>query len=115
MTEGSETADTSSPDVPLCVDLDGTLIRSDLLFEGLARLAKEGLGPLFLAPFWLSKGKAGFKRELANRVALEPSTLPYELRLLEFLRKEKHDGRRLVLATASDLSLIHISEPTRPY
>src|SRR5450830_352994 len=102
MTEGSETADTSSPDVPLCVDLDGTLIRSDLLFEGLARLAKEGLGPLFLAPFWLSKGKAGFKRELAIRVALEPSTLPYELRLLEFLRKEKHQGRRLVLATASD-------------
>jgi 4-hydroxybenzoate polyprenyltransferase len=102
MTEGSETADTSSPDVPLCVDLDGTLIRSDLLFEGLARLAKEGLGPLFLAPLWLSKGKAGFKRELANRVALEPSTLPYELRLLEFLRKEKHHGRRLVLATASD-------------
>jgi len=102
MTEGSETADTSSVGVPLCVDLDGTLIRSDLLFEGLARLAKEGLGPLLLALFWLSKGKAGFKRELANRVALEPSTLPYELRLLEFLRKEKDQGRRLVLATASD-------------
>src|SRR5450759_3088712 len=132
MAESSETADTSSAGVPLCVDLDGTLIRSDLLFEGLARLAKEGLGPLFLAPFWLAKGKAGFKRELANRVALEPSTLPYELRLLEFLRKEKDQGRRLVLATASDriwaervaqhleifdevmgLSLIHISEPTR--
>jgi 4-hydroxybenzoate polyprenyltransferase/phosphoserine phosphatase len=102
MTEVLETEDTSSPDVPLCVDLDGTLIRSDLLFEGLARLAKEGLGPLLLALFWLSKGKAGFKRELANRVALEPSTLPYELRLLEFLRNEKHHGRRLVLATASD-------------
>src|ERR1035437_5963679 len=102
MTEGSETADTSSPDVPLCVDLDGTLIRSDRLCEGRARLAKEGWGPLLLALFWLSKGKAGFKRERANRVALEPSTLPYELRLLEFLRKEKHHGRRLVLATASD-------------
>jgi 4-hydroxybenzoate polyprenyltransferase len=102
MKEGPERADTSSAGVPLCVDLDGTLIRTDLLFEGLARLAKEGLGPLFLAPFWLSKGKAGFKRELANRVAFEPSTLPYELRLLEFLRKEKDQGRRLVLATASD-------------
>lgn len=102
MKEGPEGADTSSVGVPLCVDLDGTLIRSDLLFEGLARLAKEGLGPLLLAPFWLSKGKAGFKRELANRVALEPSKLPYDLRLLEFLRKEKDQGRRLVLATASD-------------
>jgi 4-hydroxybenzoate polyprenyltransferase len=102
MKEGPERADTSDSGVPLCVDLDGTLIRSDLLFEGLARLAKEGLGPLLLAPFWLSKGKAGFKRELANRVGLEPSTLPYDLRLLEFLRKEKERGRRLVLATASD-------------
>ncbi len=102
MKEGPETADTTGVDVPLCVDLDGTLVRSDLLFEGLARLAKEGSGPLFMASLWLSKGKAGFKRELAKKVALEPSTLPYDLRLLEFLRKEKDKGRRLVLATASD-------------
>jgi len=102
MTKGPETADASSAGVPLCVDLDGTLVRSDLLFEGLARLAKEGLGPLLLASLWLSKGKAGFKRELAKSVALEPATLPYDLRLLEFLRKEKDQGRRLVLATASD-------------
>ncbi|MCM3875961.1 MAG: UbiA family prenyltransferase [Thermoanaerobaculia bacterium] len=102
MTEGPERADTSSAGVPLCVDLDGTLIRSDLLYEGLARLTQDGFGSLFLAPFWLSKGKAGFKREVANRIALEPSMLPYDLRLLEFLRKEKDRGRRLVLATASD-------------
>ncbi len=100
--EDPGTADTAGAEVPLCVDLDGTLVRSDLLFEGLARLAKAGPGPLFMAPFWLSKGKAGFKRELAKRVALEPSTLPYDLRLLQFLRKEKDQGRRLVLATASD-------------
>lgn len=102
MKEGSATADTSRSGVPLCVDLDGTLIRSDLLFEGLAGLAKAGFGPLFQASLWISKGKAGFKRELANSVAFEPSTLPYELRLLEFLRREKGQGRRLVLVTASD-------------
>ena len=102
MKEGPETADASSAGVPLCVDLDGTLIRSDLVFEGLVRLAKKGVGPVFLAPFWLAKGKAGFKRELAKSVTFEPSTLPYDLRLLEFLRKEKEQGRRLVLATASD-------------
>jgi 4-hydroxybenzoate polyprenyltransferase len=103
MKECPERADASSAGVPLCVDLDGTLIRCDLLFEGLARLAKEGLGPLLLAPFWLSKGKAGFKRELANRVALEPSSLPYDERLIGFLRRKKSRGRRLVLATASDI------------
>ena len=102
MKEGPETADSSSAGVPLCVDLDGTLIRADLLFEGLARLVKEGAGQAFLAPFWLSKGRAGFKREVATRVAFDPSTLPYDFRLLEFLRKEKEKGRRLVLVTASD-------------
>ena len=102
MTEGQEPEDSSSAGIPLCVDLDGTLIRGDLLYEALARLSKRGLVPLIQAPFWLSRGKAGFKREVANRVALEPSSLPYDERLIEFLRGEKSRGRRLVLVTASD-------------
>jgi 4-hydroxybenzoate polyprenyltransferase/phosphoserine phosphatase len=102
MKEGLEPEDSSSPGVPLCVDLDGTLIRSDLLYEGLARLSKERFFLMFQAPLWLSKGKAAFKRELANRVSLEPSSLPYDERLVEFLRREKSGGRHLVLATASD-------------
>lgn len=102
MKEGLEPEDSSSPGVPLCVDLDGTLIRSDLLYEGLARLSKERLFLLIQAPFWLSRGKAGFKREVASRVALEPSSLPYDERLIEFLRREKSRGRRLILVTASD-------------
>ena len=65
--EDPGTADTAGAEVPLCVDLDGTLVRSDLLFEGLARLATKGPGPLFMAPFWLSKGKAGFKRDWLER------------------------------------------------
>src|SRR5664279_4098324 len=102
MKDSAEPGGTSSAGIPLCVDLDGTLIRSDLLYEGLARLAKDTPGRLLLATFWLAKGKAGFKRELAKSVALDPATLPYDLRLLEFLRREKDRGRRLVLATASD-------------
>jgi 4-hydroxybenzoate polyprenyltransferase len=103
VTEGQEPEDSSSAGIPLCVDLDGTLIRGDLLYEALARLPKEGFVPLIQAPRWLSKGRAGFKREVANRVALEPSSLPYDERLVEFLRGEKSRGRRLVLVTASDL------------
>ena len=103
MTEGQEPEDSSSAGVPLCVDLDGTLIRSDLLYEALARLSKGGFVPLIRASFWLSRGRAGFKREVANRVALEPSSLPYNERLVEFLRGEKSRGRRLVLVTASDV------------
>ena len=103
MTESQEPEDSSSAGIPLCVDLDGTLIRSDLLYEGLARLSKEGFFPLIQAAFWLSKGRAGFKREVASRVALDPSSLPYDERLMEFLGGEKSRGRRLVLVTASDL------------
>jgi 4-hydroxybenzoate polyprenyltransferase/phosphoserine phosphatase len=103
MTEGQEPEDSSSAGIPLCVDLDGTLIRSDLLYEALARLPKGGFVSLIQAPFWLSRGRAGFKKEVASRVSLEPSSLPYDERLIEFLRGEKSRGRRLVLVTASDL------------
>jgi len=103
MTESQEPEDSSSAGIPLCVDLDGTLIRSDLLYEALARLSRGAFFPLIRVPFWLLKGKAGFKREVASRTALEPSSLPYEERLIEFLRGEKSRGRRLVLVTASDV------------
>lgn len=103
MTESQEPEDSSSAGIPLCVDLDGTLIRSDLLYEALAGLPKGGLGAFLRTPFWLLKGRAGFKREVASRVTLEPSLLPYDERLIEFLRGEKSRGRRLVLVTASDL------------
>ena len=103
MTESQEPEDSSSAGIPLCVDLDGTLIRSDLLYEALARLSKGGVVPLVQAPFWLSRGRAGFKREVARRVVLEASSLPYNERLVEFLRAEKSRGRRLVLVTASDV------------
>jgi len=103
MMEGQEPEDSSSAGVPLCVDLDGTLIRGDLLYEALARLSKGAFFPLIRAPFWLLKGRAGFKREVANRVELEPSSLPFDERVIEFLRREKRRGRRLVLVTASDV------------
>lgn len=103
MTESQEPEDSSSAGIPLCVDLDGTLIRSDLLHEAFARLLKEEPLSLIQAPLWLSRGRAGFKREIASRVALEPSSLPYDERLIEFLRGEKSRGRRLVLVTASDV------------
>ena len=88
--------------VPLCVDLDGTLIKTDLLWESLLRLLKRN--PLFLlaVPFWWMRGRAFLKRQLAARVELDPATLPYNEAFLEFLREEKRQGRTLILATASD-------------
>jgi 4-hydroxybenzoate polyprenyltransferase/phosphoserine phosphatase len=86
---------------PLCVDLDGTLIRSDTLWESVVLLLRRQPWRLFSCLFWLCRGKAFFKRAIAARVQPDAATLPYRPDVLEFLRMEKQSGRRLVLATGT--------------
>ncbi|MHB2040074.1 MAG: UbiA family prenyltransferase [Acidiferrobacteraceae bacterium] len=88
--------------LPLCVDLDGTLLRTDSLIEALLMLLKANPLILFLLPVWLIRGKAYFKQQVGARVTLAPATLPYNLELLKYLTEEEAAGRRLVLATAAD-------------
>jgi 4-hydroxybenzoate polyprenyltransferase len=88
--------------VPLVVDLDGTLIAGDLLWESLFALIKKHPLCLFLIPIWLMRGgKALLKHEVASRVALKPELLPYRQNVMTYLREQKELGRILVLATAS--------------
>jgi apolipoprotein N-acyltransferase len=91
--------------IPLIVDLDGTLIRTDLLWESLARLLRRN--PFWIFPIlpWWMRGRACLKKHLARRVKIDPATLPYQQQFLTFLREQKSAGRRLVLATASDLQM----------
>ncbi len=89
---------------PLCVDLDGTLIKTDLLWESLLVLLKQNPLLAILLPWWLLKGKAHLKHEIARRVTLDASTLPYDQELVEFLSNERRAGRELMLATASHTS-----------
>jgi 4-hydroxybenzoate polyprenyltransferase/phosphoserine phosphatase len=95
-------AGTRSALVPLCVDLDGTLILSDLLLESMLLLIKRN--PLYLLriPLWLLRGKAVLKAEIAARVTVNPAALPYNRELIEWLRSEWAAGRRLWLCTASN-------------
>jgi 4-hydroxybenzoate polyprenyltransferase/phosphoserine phosphatase len=88
-------------DVPLCVDLDGTLIRSDLLTDGLLAVlgTPRGLGHL---PKLMTTDRAVLKQRVAEFVDVDPATLPYNEELLAYLRAEKARGRKLVLATAAD-------------
>lgn len=89
--------------LPLCVDLDGTLIRSDLLIESaLALIAQHPLS-LFAMLWWLLRGKANLKRRVAERVSLDPTGLPYNKELIDWLRGQHK--RPIVLCTASDLRL----------
>lgn len=94
----------SQHDVPLCVDLDGTLLRSDLLIESaLSCVRRNPLDALRLIA-WLGQGKARLKQRLASRASLDVSRLPYDARVLAWLRQEG-DGRRKILCTAADREL----------
>jgi 4-hydroxybenzoate polyprenyltransferase/phosphoserine phosphatase len=91
----------------LVVDLDGTLIKSDLLWESIFLLVKKNLFKLFLIPFWLLKGgKAYLKSKLADNVQPDVSRLPYFETLIDFLKKSKEEGKQLVLASASEIRLV---------
>ncbi|MBT9590097.1 MAG: hypothetical protein IV089_04205, partial [Thiobacillus sp.] len=57
---------------PLFVDLDGTLIKTDLLVESFIGLLKHYPLLALQAPFWLLRGKAYLKHRIAERIALDP-------------------------------------------
>ena len=87
---------------PLVVDLDGTLIRTDILLESFMLLVRENPLVLFLMPFWLLRGKANLKAQIARRVEVPVAYLPYHDALLDYIRHERGSGREIVLATASN-------------
>lgn len=91
----------NSTDLPLAVDLDGTLISADLLWESVFQLLKKNPLFLFLLPIWLASGKARLKAEIASRIEFDASILPYREDFLAFLQAEKAAGRELVLVTAA--------------
>jgi 4-hydroxybenzoate polyprenyltransferase/phosphoserine phosphatase len=91
--------------VPLCVDLDGTLIRSDLLFESAVLLVKRNPLFMFRMLIWLLRGKAALKAEIAARVVLNAASLPYNTQLVEWLKLEREAGRSLWLCTATHSTL----------
>ena len=91
--------------LPLCVDLDGTLIATDLLWESLFAMIRKRPMDAVRLPFWLLEGRANLKRRIAQRVVIDAKTLPYRDEVVGFLKDEKSRGRHLVLATAADRQL----------
>jgi len=86
---------------PLVVDLDGTLINTDLLFEMANQFVVRSPLEIPLLGAWLIRGKSVLKTRLAERVNVDAAALPYNQPLLEWLLDQKASGRRLILATAS--------------
>ncbi len=90
---------------PLVVDLDGTLIHTDMLHESALKVMRDSPWDILRIPIWLSRGKAVLKQQLAHRADFDPKCLPYNNEFLAWLKQEKAEGRMLILCTASDRSI----------
>lgn len=90
----------------LYVDLDGTLIKTDLLLESILLLVKKNILLAFLIPIWLLKGKANLKFQLAQRVHVPVELLPLNLEFHSYLEEEVENGRDIVLISASTQQLV---------
>ena len=88
--------------LPLCIDLDGTLIQTDVLQEMLAAYVKRWPHKIFLVLWWWIQGRAYLKQQLARYVALQIDKLPYNDQLVTWLQQQKTEGQTIILVTASD-------------
>jgi len=87
--------------IPLYVDLDDTLIGTDILWEQIIRLAfqKPFLIPLMICVSF--RGKALFKKWLSERVEVPVEHLPWSEVVVDHVRKHKDKGGSVILATAT--------------
>lgn len=91
--------------IPLCIDLDGTLIKTDLLLESFLRLIKRNPLHLFSCCLWLLRGRAHLKAEIARRVRIDAALLPYNEGIVDLMKAAAQQGRKLYLCTAADRRL----------
>jgi 4-hydroxybenzoate polyprenyltransferase/phosphoserine phosphatase len=102
----TDTSRAAAGHIPLVVDLDGTLIASDLLIE--TAFSELGRRPQSLIEIVqaLSQGKAALKHRLAAPAEFDPAVLPYDPAVLDLVRKARAEGRPVFLASASNERLV---------
>lgn len=87
---------------PLCVDLDGTLVATDTLWESFLILLKTAPHRVLALLLVLLGGRPKLKRYLARHAPIDPAALPYREDVLQLAREAGQEGRRVLLVTASD-------------
>lgn len=92
--------------VPLVVDVDGTLLRTDLLWEGLLRMMFERPHRIFGALLALPHGRSAFKTFVADCVDVRCESLPLDPAVLELVEQARRRGRTVVLASAAARSQV---------
>ncbi len=86
---------------PLCVDLDGTLIKTDSILEATLLAIKRKPLLLFMLFFWILKGKNYFKSHILALAKPDAELFPYNQNVIEIIEAAKNEGRHIVLTTAS--------------
>jgi 4-hydroxybenzoate polyprenyltransferase/phosphoserine phosphatase len=92
----------AASDLPLCVDLDGTLLRTDTLQEAALAVALSDWRALGRLRPWLKGGRAYLKQQLAARWSYDVATLPYNTEVIALIERARAEGRHVVLCTAAD-------------
>lgn len=102
-------------EVPLCVDLDGTLIRGDLLWDGLLRFVRKSPLELWRLPIWLASGRVALKAGLARHSPPAELAPPANREFVAYLHDEIAKGRRVLLVTASHRQALGSVEKLAPF
>ncbi len=102
-----ESGDAENPDIlaPLCVSLEGALVRTNLASESLVRLLKDKPWILLFLPLWFLRGKAVLRQKLSAQCLIDARRLPYDDRVIRWLSAEKGRGRVILLTTSFDETL----------
>jgi len=87
--------------IPLCVDLDGTVCATDTLQEAVFALIKKRPSTILAMFLWILRGIPEFKKQVAVRITVEPASLPFRDSVIAFVRSERERGRKCFLVTAS--------------
>ncbi|WP_245605336.1 haloacid dehalogenase-like hydrolase [Roseicyclus elongatus] len=98
-------ADLAAAGHVLVVDLDGTLIRTDMLHESFWSAAGNDWRVPARALHWLGRGRATLKAELATRAQIHPADLPYNAQMIARIDAWRAAGGRTALVTATDIRL----------
>ena len=93
-------------DIPLVIDIDGTLIKTDLLYEALILLIRKNPVYILNCLLWACKGKAYLKNKIFELANLDFQLLPYNMEVLHFIKKEFANGRKIILASATPISAV---------
>jgi 4-hydroxybenzoate polyprenyltransferase len=89
-------------EVPLCVDMDGTLVKTDCLWEAAVQILFRHPSRLVGILLGCWRGKAWIKRRIAQAVTLPVASLPYNKDVIGLITQVKSSGRKAILITASD-------------